>query len=434
MSTKLRRMIHNPLIVVPVVLLVAVGAFFGFRAVGSSSSASGATVERVVTATSGTIQETVSASGTIEPQSTEDLNFAVSGQVTSVAVQAGSVVKKGQVLATVNSASLQSDVAQAQATVDSDVAKVASDESSGASSAQLSADEASLTAARSQLAAAQASLADATLTSPIAGTVSAVNLTVGQQLGSSGGSGNSLSGSGSGGGGNSSSSSDASSGNGGFGGNGNNSGASANSSSSSSSSSSSPEIQVVSTGTYVVNLSVDDTQIANIAKGFKATVTPAGATTTANGTVTSVGTIASSSSGVSSFPVVVTVTGNPTGFYGGDSATVAIIYKQVPNAVQVPVAAVDESTGQSTVTVVAGGKHTTRTVTTGVRANGEIQIVSGLKAGEQVVVQIPNFGGITRTRNGTGGGGFTGGFGGGGFTGGGGGFTGGGQLPAGAGR
>jgi membrane fusion protein, macrolide-specific efflux system len=424
-STKLRRMIHNPLVVTPVVLIVAGGAFLGFRSTGGSSSASGATVERVVAATSGTIQETVSASGTIQPESTQDLNFDVSGTVTSVAVKAGSVVKKGQVLAAVDSASLQSDVDQAQATVDSDAAKVASDESSSASSAQLSADEAALTAARSQLVEAQASLADARLTSPIAGTVSVVNLTVGQQLGSSGGSGNSLAGSGSGGGstGAASTSSGASGGD--------TSGGSGTSGASSSSSST-PEIEVVSTGTYVVDLSVDDTQIGQIKRGYQATVTPSGATTTATGTVTSVGTVATSSSGVSSFPVVVTVPGNPTGFYGGDTATVAIIYEQVPDAVQVPVAAVAETNGQSTVTVVAGGKHTTRAVTTGVRSNGEIQIVSGLKAGEQVVVEIPSFAGLARGRTGTGTGTGTGGFGTGGegppggFGGsGGGGFTGG---------
>jgi membrane fusion protein, macrolide-specific efflux system len=391
--SKMRAALRNPFIVAPVVAVVAVGVWLGVRAVTSSSSASPTTTERVVTATKGTLAQTVSSSGTIEPESTDDLNFSVSGTVTAVNVKTGDTVSVGQVLATVDSASLLSAEAQAQATVDSDEAKVASDESSSASSAQLTADRSALTAATSQLAEAQASLAGATLTSPIAGTVSAVNLTVGQQLGSSGGSGTSLSGSGSGGGATSASSSSSSSGSTAGGGSG---------SSSSSSSSSSAEITVISTGTYVVNLSVDDTEIAHIAKGDQATVTPSGGTTPATGTVTSVGTIASSSSGVSSFPVVVTVTGNPSGFYGGDTATVDVIYKQVTDAIQVPVAAVTQTNGQPTVTLVVAGKHVTRQVTTGTTANGEIQITSGVAAGDQVVVTVPSFAGLGRARTGTG--------------------------------
>lgn len=395
MRSALRRAVRNPFIVAPAVAVVVVGLWLGYRSTSSSSSASVATTERLVTATKGTMAQTVSSSGTIEPESTEDLSFSVSGTVTAVNVKAGDSVTSGQVLATVDSAALQSSVAQAQATVESDTSKLASDTSASASSAQLSADESALTAAKSQLASAQAALAGATLTSPIDGTVSAVNLTVGQQLGSSGGSGTSLTGSGSGGGGSNAASSTALS----SGGGGNNSSSSASSSNSSSSSSS--EITVISTGTYVVNLSVDDTAIAHIANGDKATVTPSGGTTSATGTVTSVGTIASSSSGVSSFPVVVTVTGNPTGFYGGDTATVAVIYQEVTDAIQVPVAAVTQTNGQPTVVVVVNGRHETRTVTTGTQANGEIQITSGVAAGDQVVVEVPSFA-VGRTRLGTG--------------------------------
>ncbi len=409
MRSALRRAVRNPFIVAPTIAVVAVGIWLGVRSTTSSSSATVATTERLVTVTKGTMAQSVSASGTIEPESTEDLSFSVSGTVTAVDIEAGETVTTGQVLATVDSASLQSSVSQAQATVDSDESKLASDESAGGSSTQISADESALTAAKSQLAEAQASLAGASLTSPIDGTVSAVNLTVGQQLGSSGGSGNSLTGSGSGGGGNNAASSSSSSGLGGGG---------ANSTASSSSSSSSSEITVISTGTYVVNLSVDDTQISHIAKGDTATVTPSGGTTSATGTVTSVGTIASSSSGVSSFPVVVTVTGNPTGFYGGDTASVAIVYSQVTDAIQVPFAAVSQSNGQSTVVVVTDGRHQTRDVTTGTQANGEIQITSGLSAGEQVVVQIPSFAaGRARTGTGSGRGGFEGPSGAGGFSG-----------------
>ncbi len=135
--------------------------------------------------------------------------------------------------------------------------------------------------------------------------------------------------------------------------------------------------------------------------------------------MTSVGAIATASSGVATFPVVVTVLGDPAGFNAGAGATVAIVYNELKNVIEVPSFAVTTANGVSTVTVeAADGKKSTRTVTTGLTANAEIQITSGLKAGENVVIALP--GGIGgphsaagTVRTGTGGTG-TGGFGGGG--------------------
>jgi macrolide-specific efflux system membrane fusion protein len=94
---------------------------------------------------------------------------------------------------------------------------------------------------------------------------------------------------------------------------------------------------------------------------------------------------------------------------------VAITYSSIPNAIQVPTLAVSTNNGTSTVVVRTNGHDETRTVTTGQRANGMVQITSGLTAGEQVVIRVPTFGnrtgadGNTGNRNGgTGGsGGFT---------------------------
>ncbi len=152
---------------------------------------------------------------------------------------------------------------------------------------------------------------------------------------------------------------------------------------------------------------------ANPATG--STPTPTATAASATGTVTSVGTIASSSSGVATFPVVVTVDGTPSGFHAGAAASAVITYHAIPNALAVPAAAITRSNGSPAVTVSANGAKSTRAVTTGITSNGEIQITSGLNAGDQVVVTIP-----TRRATGTGTGtGTRGGFTGGGFTGGG---------------
>ena len=68
--------------------------------------------------TTGTIQQTVASSGTIEPASQANLNFAVSGTVTAVDVKAGQTVTAGQVLATVDTTALSEDVSAAQAQLD----------------------------------------------------------------------------------------------------------------------------------------------------------------------------------------------------------------------------------------------------------------------------------------------------------------------------
>ena len=57
---------------------------------------------------------TVSAEGTVEAAQTDDLSFTASGTVTAVNVKAGDTVTAGQVLATVDSAELQSAVTSAE--------------------------------------------------------------------------------------------------------------------------------------------------------------------------------------------------------------------------------------------------------------------------------------------------------------------------------
>jgi hypothetical protein len=200
---------------------------------------------------------------------------------------------------------------------------------------------------------------------------------------------------------------------------------------------------VVSTNSYNVSATVDDTQVGQVKVGDQVTVQPGSSTTTVYGTVSSVGLVAQSSgsgsSSVASFPVVVAVTGTPSGLYAGTSATLTITTKVLSNVVEVPTSAISYSNGQATVTQVVGGSQKSVPVTTGAAANGETQITSGLKAGDVIIERVVKFNGTSGgTRNlfgGSGTGTRTGGFGGSGFPGaGGGGFpVGGGGFPGGGG-
>ena len=131
-----------------------------------------------------------------------------------------------------------------------------------------------MTSAESSLSNAQTSLNDAALTSTIAGTVASVDLNVGQQV----------SGTGSGSGGTAAAAPAAT---------GPASTGPARPVPSTGTGSSSAQIVVVGTDSYIVNTTVDDTEIGQIADGDQVDIVPTGSTTTVYGTVASVSLIGS---------------------------------------------------------------------------------------------------------------------------------------------
>jgi macrolide-specific efflux system membrane fusion protein len=134
------------------VVIVAAAIALPLWLTSGSSTAGGLSITTVtVPVTTGTIQQTVTSSGTIEPASQANLNFAVSGVVTGVNVKAGQTVTAGQVLATVDTTALNEDLNAAQAQLTSAQDKLASDEDSSASTSQIDSDESSVTSAESSL-------------------------------------------------------------------------------------------------------------------------------------------------------------------------------------------------------------------------------------------------------------------------------------------
>jgi membrane fusion protein, macrolide-specific efflux system len=408
------RRLRRPRVWIPTVLVVLVAAGAGTWALTRPSAAATGITYRSATATTGTIRQAVAASGTIEPETTSDLSFSSGGTVTAVYVTAGQAVAKGAKLAAIDSATLRSQLAAAKATLATAQARLSDDRSAGEDSTQLAADQASVVVAQSQVASATTALSGATLTAPVAGTVTAVNVTVGQQIGSGSSSTGASTGSSTG------SNSGANNGSG----NNNGSGSTSSSSASASSGSTSAAVQVVSTGSYLVNATVDATDIKQVRKGQQVVITPSGATQPVFGLVSSVGIVASSTSGVASFPVVVDVTGSPTGLYAGATADLQIVYKQLSDVVTVPTLAVRRQQDKAYVLVPSGAGQVEKEVTVGISSGGVTQVLSGLSDGDTVLVAVPagNTGGNgTGNRTGRGGGGTGGGFGGGG-----GGLTGGG--------
>lgn len=347
---------------------------------GSSQAAQALTVQ----VTSGTVKQTVSAAGTIEPARTADLDFAVAGTVTKVYVAAGDKVVKGQPLAAVDDAALVAARTAAQASYDAALSQHTTDLDAGASDVQLAADQTAVVSARASLASARQDVTDAVLRSTIAGTVSALDLAVGDVVGS---------------------------GSGGAGGSG--------VSDAASSSAGTSAVTVASTNTFVVDATVAADEASQVKQGMQAQITTTGSSATIYGTVRSVGLVAQTSDGGAAvFPVTIAVTGKQQGLYAGTSATASIIVKQVPDVVSVLSRAVRSAGGSTYVLKMVAGKAVKTPVTVGTVYGASTQILSGLSAGD--TVQVPGItlpgGSGTGSRTGQtrtfGGFGDTGGFGG----------------------
>ena len=322
-----------------------------------SPAVSTATQQSIVAVSTSTLSQSVSASGTINPKVQSAVRFTSSGAVTAVNVKVGDAVVAGQSLATIDPTDLQNALDLAQANANSAAASLSSAKASGTATATtLAAANSQVAAANARLATARTALASATLTSPIDGTVAAVNVTVGDQVSGGG----TTSGSGSSGG---------------------------SAAGGSAATTSNAQVVVMSTGAWTVATSVSSADLASIKPGLQAQITPTGARQPVFGTVSTVGVIATTSNGVASFPVTIAVTGSPPGLYAGATATVAIIVREVTDAITVPTAAIRTAAGQTTVVKVVDGQQVVVPVQLGMVQGALTQVTAGVVEGDQVVVE-----------------------------------------------
>ena len=89
--------------------LVSAGLWFGVR-----SRSEAAESYRVVTVSRGTVEKTISSTGTLEPMVTVQVGTQVSGQLSEILVDYNDRVTEGQVLARIDPSTLSTAVTQAQ--------------------------------------------------------------------------------------------------------------------------------------------------------------------------------------------------------------------------------------------------------------------------------------------------------------------------------
>ena len=177
-------------------------------------------------------------------------------------------------------------------------------------------------------------------------------------------------------------------------------------------------IVVFSPGSYDVTGTVSDSQVNLVAVGQSAQVTPAGSTQALLGKITSIAPAATVSSGVATFAVTAQLTDTSNSIRPGISASVDIVINQVVHVLTVPTSAVHTTAAGSTVTVLVNGLPKSVPVQTGAADPTRIEITSGLKLNDVVVIaivtsSIPSSSGASvlgggGTRGGGAGGGFRG--------------------------
>jgi macrolide-specific efflux system membrane fusion protein len=148
--------------------------------------------------------------------------------------------------------------------------------------------------------------------------------------------------------------------------------------------------------------------------------------------VASIDTTATVVSNVVTYNAILLLDRTADGVKPGMTASVTIVTAERASALHVPTAAVRGTGNNTTVTIVANGKQTVTPVVVGLRGDDSVEIVSGVKAGDAVLISS----GATATAGSTGSNATTGGrlpTGGLGGTGGAGAVTGGGARTGGAG-
>lgn len=358
---------------VAALIIAAVVVWFAV-VVPSTTTAETSARTQTIAASLETLEQTVSATGTITPSVQESLGFEVSGTVTAVNVAEGDTVAVGDVIATVDDLDVQEALLSAKADLASAEARLSeSQESSSGSDADvatISANSAAVDVAADAVSKAEDALDDVNLKATVAGTITSMDLAVGDVVGSSTSGG---------------SSTEASTGT-----------TLPGATTTATEESSTSQVTIVATDSWTSTVSLSASDLENIAVDDQAELTVDGVDDTVFGTVTEIGRLPSTDSGAALFPVTITTTGQVDGLYDGLSATVDIVYERRTDVLAVPSAAVTTTDGVSTVTQLdEDGEEVEVEVTVGETAGTYTEILGGLAEGDEVVVaiQTPTSGG-----------------------------------------
>jgi len=153
---------------------------------------------------------------------------------------------------------------------------------------------------------------------------------------------------------------------------------------------------ITSPGNPLVSLDLTEIDINKLKIGQKATITIDSLSDKSfTGKVVAIDKIGSSTSGVTVYPVVISLDTTGDDILPNMSATANIILETKNNVVSVPSSAIRQTNGQPTVQLLVDGKPQAIAVETGISSDAYTEITSGISAGDAVIISA------STTTNGT---------------------------------
>ena len=148
-------------------------------------------------------------------------------------------------------------------------------------------------------------------------------------------------------------------------------------------------LKLVDPSVFQVSASVDEIDVSQVQQGQEATISlDALSDVELSGKVSSISAFANSQSGVVSYSITIMVTSIPSGVQlrEGMSATATITNQLATDVLLVPTRAISGTSSNPVVTVMVNGDPEVRAVKLGASDDTSTEIVSGLNAGDMVVV------------------------------------------------
>lgn len=144
---------------------------------------------------------------------------------------------------------------------------------------------------------------------------------------------------------------------------------------------------IESEGTPLGSFSLSEIDVSQVKTGQKATIIlDSIADKTFTGKVVSVDRIGTTTSGVTSYPVIIKFDTTSEQILPNMAATAEIITEVKENVLWVPSQAVRTQAGQTVVRVLVNGKEEQREVEIGLETSDQAEIISGLSEGETIIV------------------------------------------------
>lgn len=377
--------LKKPWVIALAILVIAGGGYLIFK----TKSASKSETYRTAQASKGTLTVSVTGTGNVVVDNSAVINPSISGEVYDLSVKVGDKVEEGQTLFKIKNDDLDVNVSKAYVTYlqakqniessksqlleaqnnqteinndsnSTDAEKEAAGQKVTAAELSITAAEANASSAYNQYQQSQKTASQRTVKATIAGTIITLNITNGDQLGSSG---------------SSSQSSAASS--------------SSSSSSSSSGSSSSAPIVIDDLGSLKASVSINEVDAPNVKADQKVSMTfDAIEGLTSTGKVEQISTVGTNSSGVVTYPATISFDSIDGRIKPQMSITATITTDVKQDVLMVSNSAVKYNSDSTHYVVkMVDGKPVNTTVEVGSSNDSDTEIKSGLSEGDTVVTK-----------------------------------------------